>query len=87
MLLDTITELTPSFTPDMSTGDMRNLVADLGRPRRESWVEAPDGSPEKQISLVLLGGHIRTARVFDKEAFQGYRSFKAYLEEYRAFPG
>lgn len=86
MLIDATTELTTTFTQVMTVGDMRNLVAGLERPRRESWAEASAGSPETQISLVLLGGHIRTARVSSKDALQGYRSFKAYLEEYGAFP-
>jgi hypothetical protein len=87
ILLDSISEVSAALMPGMTTlSDMQTLLEDLERPRCESWVETTAGGLETQIGLCLLGGEYQRARVTHQEAFQGYRSFKAYLKEHGFFP-
>jgi len=86
VLFDTVVEVTPAVTLGMTFGDIYTLLEDLERPRCESRAGTLVGDLETQISLVLLGGTIRDARMAHQEALQGYRSFKAYLKEVVAVP-
>ena len=86
VLLDTITEVSRTFSPDITSSDMQTLLEDLERPRGESWIETPAGGLETQISLVLLWGEFREARVTPQVALQSYQSFKAHLNEHRSYP-
>jgi hypothetical protein len=86
ILLDSISEVSAALMSGMTPSEMLILMAGLERPRCESWVGTPVGDLETQIGLTLLGGRFRSARASHQEAFQGYRSFKAYLKEHGLFP-
>jgi hypothetical protein len=86
VLLDSISEVSPTFTPDTTASEMLTLLADLERPRRESWARTAVGDLETQVGLVLIGGEFRGARATHREALQGYRGYKSYLEEHGEFP-
>jgi hypothetical protein len=87
VLLDSITEVSATFTPSTTSSEMLTLMADLECPCCESWAGTTVADLETQVSLVLLGGISRRARVSHQEALQGYQSFKAYLKEHGSFPG
>ena len=86
ILLDSISEVSAAVNLDTTPSQMLTLMAGLERPRCESWVETPVGDLETQIGLTLIGGGFRNVRASHQEAFQGYRSFKAYLKEHGEFP-
>jgi hypothetical protein len=86
ILLDSISEVSAAVNPDTTPSQMLTLMAGLECPRCESWVETPVGDLETQIGLTLLGGQLRSARASHQEAFQGYRSLKAYLQKHGLFP-
>lgn len=86
VLLDIISEVSPTFTPSTTSSEMLTLMADLECPRCESRVEIAVGDLETRVSLVLLGGAFQGAHVTHQEVLQGYRSYKAYLEEHGSFP-
>jgi hypothetical protein len=86
VLLDRISGISAAITPGTTASEMPTSLADLERPRRESWAGTAVGDLETQVGLVLIGGESRGVRATHREALQGYRSYKSYLEEHGEFP-
>jgi hypothetical protein len=86
VLLDSISEIPATLTPSTTSSEMLTLMTDLECPRCEIWAGTAVGGPETQVGLVLIGGGFRAARATHREALQGYRSYKSYLEEHESFP-
>jgi hypothetical protein len=76
ILVDSIVEVTPAFTPDTHVRQFQAFVAHL------EHLECD----ETRVGLVLLGGVSRGTRIAPEQALQGYRSFKAYLNVHGLYP-
>lgn len=86
VLLDSIAESTPAFTPSLKDWEVDEMLSALELSNDESWVKNPAGGLEAKIGLVLMGGCHTDDTVTAEEALDTYQSFKRRSREHGVFP-
>lgn len=85
VLFDTVILVAPTFTSQMSASDTQVAIRNLERSYDDSR-EDKMGGLEGKLSLVLIGGTLRSDRVTGQEALSGYRDLKRYLQDHAKLP-